>query len=68
MRMTFTKVFAVQTRVRRFATIRDLPKETVGRVRVVLVQVLSNDDKEDDDKKDDDKKDDDKEDDDKEDN
>ena len=68
MRMTFTKVLAVQTRVRRFATICDLPKETVGRVRAVLVQVLSNDDKEDDDKKDDDKKDDDKEDDDKEDN
>ena len=57
MRMTFTKVFAVQTRVRRFATIRDLPKETVGRVRAVLVQVLSNDDKEDDEKEEDDKED-----------
>ena len=44
-----------------------LPKETVGRVRAVLIQVLSNDDKEDDDKKNDDTEDDDKEDDDKED-
>ena len=51
-----------------------LPKETVGRVRAVLILVLSNgdikkeDDEEDDDKQDDDKEDDDKEDDDKEDN
>ena len=39
-----------------------LPKETVGRVRAVLMLVLSNDDKEDEDKEDDDKEDDDKED------
>jgi len=38
----------------------DLPKETVGRVRAVLVKVLTNDDKEDDDKEGDDKEDDDK--------
>ena len=44
-----------------------LPKETVGRVRAVLIKVLTNDDKEDDDKEGDDKKDEDKEDDDKED-
>jgi len=31
-----------------------LPKETVGRVRAVLIEVLSNDDKEGDDKEDDD--------------
>ena len=36
-----------------------LPKETVGRVRVVLIKVLTNDNKEDDDKEDDDKEDDD---------
>ena len=45
----------------------NLPKETVGRVRAVLIKVLTNDDKEDDDKEGDDKKDEDKEDDDKED-
>jgi len=44
-----------------------LPKETVGRVRAVLIEMLTNDNKEDDDKEDDDKEDDDKEDDDKED-
>ena len=44
-----------------------LPKEKVGRVRAVLIKVLTNDDKEDDDKEGDDKKDEDKEDDDKED-
>ena len=44
-----------------------MPKETVGRVRAVLIKVLTNDDKEDDDKEGDDKKDEDKEDDDKED-
>ena len=49
-----------------------LPKETVGRVRAVLIKVLTNDDKEDDnkeknDREDDDREDDDKEDDDKED-
>ena len=37
-----------------------LPKETVGRVRAVLIKVLFNDDKEDDDKEGDDKEDDDK--------
>ena len=37
-----------------------LPKETVGRVRAVLIKVLTNDDKEDDDKEGDDKQDDDK--------
>ena len=42
-----------------------LPKETVGRVRAVLVLILSNDDKEDEDIEDDDKEGDDKEDDDK---
>jgi len=31
-----------------------LPKETVGRVKAVLIEVLSNDDKEGDDKEDDD--------------
>ena len=44
-----------------------LPKETVGRVRAVLIEMLTNDNKEDDDKEDDDKEDEDKEDDDKED-
>jgi hypothetical protein len=38
----------------------NLPKETVGRVRAVLIKVLTNDDKEDDDKEDDNKEDDDK--------
>ena len=38
----------------------NLPKETVGRVRAVLIKVLTNDDKEDDDKEGDDKQDDDK--------
>ena len=41
-----------------------LPKETVGRVRAVLIEMLTNDDKEDDNKEDDDKEDADKEDDD----
>ena len=36
-----------------------LPKETVGRVRAVLIEMLTNDDKEDDNKEDDDKEDDD---------
>ena len=44
-----------------------LPKETVGRVRAVLIEMLTNDNKEDEDIEDDDKEDDDKEDDDKED-
>ena len=44
-----------------------LPKETVGRVRAVLIKVLTNDDKEDDNKEKNDREDDDKEDDDKED-
>ena len=39
-----------------------LPKETVGRVRAVLIKVLTNDDKEDENKEDDDKEDNDKED------
>ena len=42
-----------------------LPKETVGRVRAVLIEMLTNDNKEDEDKEGDDKEDDDKEDDDK---
>ena len=37
-----------------------LPKETVGRVRVVLCEMLTNDDKEDDNKEDANKEDDDK--------
>ena len=41
-----------------------LPKETVGRVRAVLIEMLTNDDKENDDKEEDDKENDDKEDDD----
>ena len=41
-----------------------LPKETVGRVRAVLIEMLTNDNKEDEDIEDDDKEDDDKEDDD----
>ena len=41
-----------------------LPKETVGRVRAVLIEMLTNDDKENDDKENDDKENDDKEDDD----
>ena len=44
-----------------------LPKETVGRVRAVLIEMLTNDDKENDDKENDDKENDDKENDDKED-
>jgi len=44
-----------------------LPKETVGRVRAVLIEMLTNDDKENDDKEEDDKENDDKENDDKED-
>ena len=36
-----------------------LPKETVGRVRAVLIKVLTNDDKEDDDKQENDFEDDD---------
>ena len=43
-----------------------LPKETVGRVRAVLIEMLTNDDKENDDKEEDDKENDDKENDDKE--
>ena len=43
---------------------RTLPKETVGRVRAVLIEMLTNDNKEDEDIEDDDKEDDDKEDDD----
>ena len=43
-----------------------LPKETVGRVRAVLIEMLTNDNKEDEDIEDDDKEDDDKENDDKE--
>ena len=39
-----------------------LPKETVGRVRAVLIEMLTNDNKEDEDTEDDDKEDDDKED------
>jgi len=42
-----------------------LPKETVGRVRAVLIEMLTNDNKEDEDIEDDDKEGDDKEDDDK---
>ena len=38
----------------------NLPKETVGRVRAVLIEMLTNDNKEDDDKEGDDKEDDDK--------
>ena len=45
----------------------DLPKETVGRVRAVLIEMLTNDNKEDEDIEDEDIEDDDKEDDDKED-
>ena len=41
-----------------------LPKETVGRVRAVLIEMLTNDDKKNDDKEQDDKENDDKEDDD----
>ena len=37
-----------------------LPKETVGRVRAVLIEMLTNDDKENDDKENDDKEDDNK--------
>ena len=44
-----------------------LPKETVGRVRAVLIEMLTNDDKKNDDKEEDDKENDDKENDDKED-
>ena len=39
-----------------------LPKETVGRVKAVLIEMLTNDNKEDEDIEDDDKEDDDKED------
>ena len=44
-----------------------LPKETVGRVRAVLIEMLTNDDKENDDQENDDQENDDKENDDKED-
>jgi len=42
-------------------SIHRLPKETVGRVRAVLIEMLTNDNKEDEDIEDDDKENDDKE-------